>query len=304
MIDHLFLDFTDVNTGRLLHMPPSYYAAAVGWNFCDAGHIASMNMSWAAFFSFATSVIPDHAQIDVVQLFIRRRADPVGEPEDYRLKFSIGSFIGPALDGNAAEWTGGSLMVTRGIKPVDASWLDLGDDGQDPCLHINKTGTTDIKIWDDSTKGIGDDMWSTNFNTDTVTGCKLYIEFSVPSATATGIGTASCSAKKMAHASATATGTASGVVVGRVVCSAASTVVGRGEALGRAAIVAHARATGTGVATASMVGAVIYRPLAIHEASLSIGASHTSALSTRATHNANVTCDPKDEAIRGPRRAN
>jgi hypothetical protein len=344
MVDQLVLDFTASNTGRILYIPPSTYMATVGWLYCDAGRADSSNMDWGAFFSFDTSALPDHAQIDDVHFRIRRRNDPAGEPQYYSIEFWIGSFIGATLDGNAGEWTGGSLMVTLGVKPADKTTLDLSDDGQDPCPHIDKTGTTDIKILDASTKGTGDDVWSTNFNKDGDFGCKLYVTYSVPSATATGVGTASCSAEIVADASGTVTGigdveasaavtvdasgSATGVgeatSVGTAVRDGASTVVGTGGALGSAyiirggagtatgvgsatgsaAIVASAAASATGVGTASLEGWIVYAPLALHEATISVAPTHSSSASTGAVHTATTSCDVADTATRGPRRAN
>ncbi len=344
MVDQLVLDFTASNTGRILYIPPSTYMATVGWLYCEAGRADSSNMDWRAYFSFDTSSLPDHAQIDAVYFQIRRRDDPFGEPQYYSLKFSIGTFIGPTLDGNAAEWTGGALMVTLSAKPADKTTLDLSADAQDPCPYVNKTGETDIKIWDASTKGTGDDVWSTNFNQFIATPCKLYVYYSVPSATATGKGYAFCAgevianasgsatgvgdvdaiATVVAHASGSATGVGEATSVGTAVRDGASTVVGTGGALGSAyvvrggagtatgvgsatgsaAIVASAAASATGIGAASLEGWIVYAPLALHEATISVAPIHSSSASTGAVHTATTSCDAADTATRGPRRAN
>lgn len=314
--------FANLRSGKITRTGTTYVAATGSTN-CATGQENTTPSYWRAYFGFDVSAIPSNAQVDaVVCVLALGKTQPFGLPETFQINYSIGDIVGAALNGDETEWDAGTLMVSLYVKPSHGQHINLNADGNDPAPHVNKAGKTDIKIWDASYQGTGDNSWGVIFNRGLIK-CYLQITYSLPSATATGVGAASCSARIVAvgtgsatgvghgnvagaitaHASATATGKASGVAVGRVVCSASSTVVGRGEAVGRANIVASAHATGTGVATASMVGIVIYRPLAIHEASLSIGASHTSALSTRATHNANVTCDPKDEAIRGPRRA-
>jgi len=284
MIDQLTFNYTASNTGKILYIPPSTYIPTVGWNFCDAGRADSTGMDWGAFFSFDTSVLPDHAQIDSVSFCIRRRDDPMGEPQFYSLEFYIGSFIGATLDGNAGEWTGGSLMVTLSSKPADKTTLDLSTDGQDPCSHVDKTGTTDIKILDASMKGAGDDVWSTNFNQYEATPCKLSIMYSIPSATATGKGYASCIAEIIAVATGSATG------VGEVDASAIVTVDASGSA--------------TGVGTATLEGWIVYVSLALHEATISVGSTDSSSTSAGVVHVGTTSCDVVDTATRGPRRAN
>jgi len=255
MIDQLTFEFDNAKSGQLVRVGASYYPY-VGWDQCKTGEYFTPGVLWRAFLSFDTSSIPAHYQIEWVYVRIRRGSDPAGEPETYALKFSIGSFIGAALDGNVGEWDGGDLMVTLDAKPADKTTLDLADDGEDPRSYVNKSGDTDIKIWDASTKGSGDDSWGTVFNADTATRCKLYVGYSVPSGTATGVGTAAGTAVLEVPGTATATGvgTATGTAVLEVPGTATAT--GVGTATGTAVLEVPGTATATGVGTAAAAGVV------------------------------------------------
>lgn len=265
MIDEIRLDFDNAKSGQL-YLYTGSYTPHTGWEECETGRTNPFRR-WRAFFSFDTSSIPAHYQIEWVWFRIMRRAGLPGNPETYVLRFSIGTFIGAALDGNAAEWNGGTLMVTLNSPPATKTTVDLADDGEDPCPYVNKSGDTDLKIWDDSIQGFGDTAWETNFNTDTSSRCRLYVGYSIPSATLTGIGTLSCAADvrstlQMARHSASVSVSSSH--------SSSLTVAGSSS----------------------------------HSSSLTVAgsSSHSRSVTVSGVHTASLVCDPDDVAERGARR--
>jgi len=273
MLDELIAEYDPTKSGWLFRIGSNYYPS-IGWNFCETGQIATQYVDWRAFFSFDTSEIPDHAQIEWVYFRVRRFIgnDPMGMPETYLIHFSLGSFIGDALNGTAEEWDGGDLMVSLDEKPSDKQTIDLAADGQDPCPLVNKSGETDVRIWDASTQGTGDDSWGTSFNKDADTLCKLFIGFSVPSATVTGKGSASAAAHVIHDAAVTASGTA--------------------DATSGSTVVHHAGTSATGVGRAAAAGGIDPGPLAVHSGSA--GVSHV--------HSGTITLADSDDATRDGRR--
>jgi len=254
MLDQLFLSPDTSKSGTIIFFS-GVYIALPGWN-CSTGQNTSVPTSSRAYLAFDTSGLPAGAQIEQVELFIRRGSDPVGEPEIYRLRFSIGSFIGESLDGDAGEWTGGDLMVTLFSTPADKQWLDLSSDGQDPCPLINPAGYTDVKIWDDSDQGSGDPEWSTSISKDQTTLTKLSVIYSTPSVTMTGRGSMSVSAEVRRGMSATLEGVGSLAVSGAVTASGAATLVGTGSLLVSASLLLDPRPellTGRGTIDAGAV---------------------------------------------------
>ncbi len=250
------LDFVDSKSGKITFTPPSSYVAATGWGNCQTGQDVILAKKWRAYFNFNTAGLPDTALVSKVEFLIRKNsAQPGGSPEIYYLKFSIGTFIGTALDGTPTEYAAGTLMVTLTAPPTDGTWLDLAQDAYNPCPYVNLTGDTDIKVWDDSIQGAGDSYWGLNFN-QSKAKCKLRITYTVPSATATGRGTASAAGKVTAAGRATATGrgTAQGTATVRVV--GASTVTGRGTAQLTTVVTALATVAATGRGTAQVAAVV------------------------------------------------
>ena len=224
-------DFDNAKSGQI-NLTGGTYTAATGWDECETGRLTLFNR-WRAYFSFDTSGLDDTAVVTAVKMNIRRRADPAGDPETYVLKFSIGTFIGSNLDGDATEWAAGTYVKSLYAKPVDKDLVDLTAAA---CQHINLTGDTDLKLWDDSTEGGGDPSWATAFNKDTTFRCKLSVYYTIPelgAGTGTGVGTGS------------GAGTVEGVLFG------AGTATGVGTAIGAAVLVIPGAGTATGVGTAS-----------------------------------------------------
>lgn len=279
MIDQLIAEFDNTRSGAIYRVSPGYYYPAVGWDQCKTGENVTYGITHRMFVSFDTSSLPDHAQIEEVVFRCRRAADPIGDPEEYHLHFSIGTFIGAALE--ETDWALGDLMVTLDEKPADKQDVDLSADGADPRPHVNRTGYTDVKVWDGSLQIGGDPEWGTNFNPATLSRCKLFVTYSVPSATLTARGSFSASAVVIRGAAATltarasaefaATAIVSGSVVatgvgradfagGVILSSANCTMEGRGslEAAG-GVLHASAGATLTGRASAEFAAAAIVR---------------------------------------------
>lgn len=300
MISVVSFPFVDGKSGGITFTPPSSYVAATGWASCQTGRDMIAGTTWRAFFNFDTSSIPNHAQVTKVEFLIQLSTLQLEEmPEIYRLKFSIGTFIGVALDGNDTEFNAGTLMVTlTGSKPADNTWLDLDLDGNGPEPYVNLGGDTDIKVWDDSIQGGGDSYWSTDFNSSKAK-CKLRVTYQVPTATATGRGTASTTATVTTSGSATAIGSGtsqaeatvtaagSGAVTGSgtaqavavVAVAGSSLATGRGTAFCQAIvenISASTTSTGRGFASCRLV-AVYVEPVARHSGMRSVRPAHAAA---------------------------
>ena len=250
-------DFVDSKSGKITYSPPGSYVAATGPSNCQTGQNTVLGTKWRAFFNFDTSSLPDNALISMVEFLVRKSiGQPSGDPQWYQLKFSVGTFIGAALNGTAAEFSAGTLMVTLTGKPADNSWLDLNDEWGSPELYVNRTGDTDIKVWDDSTKGNGDPSWGINFNYGALR-CALRITYTVPSATATGRGTASASAAVTTAGRATATGSGTAQAAATVRASGAASATGRGTASLTGTVVGRGSITATGSGSASALARVI-----------------------------------------------
>ena len=243
-------DFVDSKSGKITYIPPSSYTAATGSANCQTGQNNATGAKWRAFFNFDTSSLPDNALVATVEFFIcKSTGQPAGAPQYYILKFSIGSFIGAALNGNSGEFNGGTLMVTLSSKPDDNTWMGLDQDFNDPRAYVNLTGDTDIKVWDDSIRGTGDASWGLNFNTAKAK-CKLRVTYTIPSATATGRGTANGSGAVTVAGKATASGRGVAQAFANVTSLGFATATGRGtsEAGASAAVFGSCVATGRGEA--------------------------------------------------------
>ena len=228
----LIVDFDNAKSGRV-NLDAGIYTATTGWDECATGRTTVFNR-WRAYFSFDTSALPDDAVIQKVTMMIRRRSDGLGEPETYRLKFNIGTFIGASLDGDAGEWTAGTLVQTLTAKPTDkqAVVMDVA-----ALALVNRTGDTDLKLWDDSTRGTGDPTWETNFNAATAARCRLAIQYTEPrAAVATGVGTASASATLVIPGAATATGIGTASAAAMMVLTGGATATGVGTATAAATV--------------------------------------------------------------------
>lgn len=340
MIDQYVFDFVATKSGHL-ELYAGSYTPNIGWDECETGRDNPFRRR-RAFFNFDTSSLPDDADVIAVSFRIRRRGDPLGDPETYRLKFSLGTFIGSALDGNVGEWDGGTHLLTVYAKPVDRDVEDLSDDGGDPCPLVNLTGDTDLKVWDDSTHGDGDGAWDTIFNKSTTERCLLNVMFQIPSSEVTGKGYASASGEIVAdgtgeatgegdaaasgfgimdgESSVTGTGDASGDGVrtglgvgsvtgvgssssdGDIVGDATGTVTGVGSTTASPWIITDVTATVTGVGSATASGGLDQDPMSLHVTSVSVGHTHTSTIAVGTAHSATISVDPEDTKILNPRR--
>lgn len=279
MLDQYVYHFDNAASGRVLWISPSTYMATTGWDSCDVGQ-SPVTVAWGAFFSFDTSNLPDHADVTLVQFRVRRQGDPIGEPDDYEIRFAIGDIIGGSLDGNVGEWTAGTDVLTLYAKPADKTTLDLDSAA---CALVDKSGDTDIRIRDYSTQGGGSASWSTNFNYNVDTHCHLYVFFTVPSATATAVFSASCSATVTHAASASATAVFSAELAAALIHSTAG-------------------ATASAVFTASMAGGLEVPPLAQHSATISVSTKDTDSIAIGAVDSATISIEDEDSGELGPRR--
>ena len=323
MLDQLTFDFDNSASG-FIGKVGSYYWATTGWDSCNVGQNIASNVAFGAFFRFDTSSIPDHAQITKVQFRVRGyRTAQSGEPGTYDIYFSIGDIIGGSLDGTAAEWNAGTHMISLDARPADRTTLELDADGNDPLPLVDVQGDTDIKILDHGVQGGGDAQWWAFFNKSTTERCRLYVYFTLPSATLTGKGSLTCAAMVTSSGTAILTGigtltcaamvTSSGTAIltgkGSLSCAASvtysgtATLTGIGTLSCSAMVTVRGTATLTGVGTLSCAATVInLNVMAQHAATRSISGSHSSSVAVSSVHSASVSCDPEDAGERGARR--
>lgn len=138
------------------------------------------HISRKALFQFDTSSIPDDAIISGVEFYqVLRMTQPPGEPGDRVFYYDFGQIIGISLDGTVGEYcvneladNGSDYVIAANgsVSPIlNNTWINLLDQWTDEdktnYLHlISKTGTTDIRIWDDSHWDEGDLSWGIDFN--------------------------------------------------------------------------------------------------------------------------------------------
>lgn len=245
MLTTVVFSFADSKSGKITYNPPSSYVAATGWANCQTGQNKQTDENQRAFFSFDTSSLPDHAQIEKVEFLFQMPKLPALDPLVYRVGVSIGTFIGAALDGISDEWTGGAYMVTLYSRPTSGTVVDLGATGNNPGAHVNRTGDTDIKIWDYSIGDLEHWFWMTSFNTSR-NKCQLRITYSLPSATVTGRGDTSATARVVLPVTVMATGTGSVQAVTSLVGIGSAAVTGRGVTEVEAGLVLPSVALATG----------------------------------------------------------
>lgn len=248
MLTTAVFDFADSKSGKITYLPPSSYVAATGWANCQTGQNQQTGENQRAFFNFDTSSLPDQAQIEKVEFLIHVPKIPAIDPVIYRVGISIGTFIGAALDGTTDEWNGGAYMVTLYSRPTSGTVVDLGATGNNPGAHVNRSGDTDIKVWDYSIGDVDTWFWMTSFNTSR-DKCQLRITYSLPSATATGQGDATATAGIIHPASGVVTGTGSVQAVASMVSTGTAVVTGRGAASVAPGVILPAGALATGRGT-------------------------------------------------------
>ncbi len=130
----------------------------------------------SAFFQYDSSVIEDDAEVTFVEWSsVLALAQPSGAPQLEQEDIFIGDIIGAALNGNSGEFNGGTYMTSRNGF-TDGEFIDLSELEEDPTIYVSLTGTTDIKVADNSTKGTGSNSWGTNFNA-VKTQCQLRITY-------------------------------------------------------------------------------------------------------------------------------
>ena len=284
-------NFTDSKSGKITYNPSSSYVAATGWANCLTGKNIQTGENQRAYFSFDTSSLPDHAQITKVELLIITLKSPFINPLVYRISFSIGTFIGSALDGTTEEWSAGAYMLTLYSRPVTGTWLNLDQSGGNPETYVNRTGETDIKVSD---YGIGDLehwFWMTTFNTSR-SKCKLRVTYSLPSATITGRGTGAASAVVVLPNGGIATGAGTAQSAAMVVSAGVAAVTGRGTAGAAALILLAGTAAATGRGNTSGHPFVYYfEPPARHCGMRTVRAAHTGNRSVSWVHKR--TCAPR-----------
>lgn len=264
-------DFDPAKSGKITLEGLSSYIPSTGAFSCETGETVSSDTEWNAYFSYDTSSLPDDAVTFLREWIVASRGvGPLGEPEFYVLKFSIGTFIGAALTGDAATWNAGDLIITRTERPADYEVIDLDEEflcGDD---YINKTGDTDLKIWDDSTKGSSSwNEWGVLFNNKRL--CQLRITWGYQRATVTGKGSVSATAAVSRPGSATVTGSGTVTASGVVSRAGSATVTGKGllgpigsqvskpgvaTITGRGAVSASGGVTRYGAATVTGIGLV------------------------------------------------
>jgi len=256
MLTSVVFNFIDSKSGKITYSPSSGYVPATGWANCQTGQNTQSPQSWRAFFNFDTSSLPDNAQVTKVEFLIRVPNPPYFDPLAYRVGFSVGTFIGAALDGNAEEWVGGAYMVSLLSRATDNTWLDLAVAGNDPTGFVNRTGDTDVQAFDYS---IGDTelwYWTTSFNMSK-TKCQLRVTYSLPSATATGRGTTAATAGVVLPAAGIATGTGSVQVTAIVISAGSAEATGRGTIAASAGVILPAAALATGIGSVQVTAAVV-----------------------------------------------
>lgn len=172
--------FTDANSGKITKKTgfSTTYTAATGSSNCQCGRDTNPpgfdnDWLWYAFFQFDTSALPNNAIILSADILVILAAvQPGGAPDTRAHSFYVGDFIGAALNGTAAEFTGGNLVQT--ISDVsDSTYYDIGT------TNVNVSGNTDVCIRDESVKGAGDDAWGRSFNTTKVK-CELRVNYGLP----------------------------------------------------------------------------------------------------------------------------
>ena len=284
-------NFTDSKSGKITYNPPSSYVAATGWSNCVTGQNKHTGENQRAYFSFDTSSLPDHAQITKVEfLIIVPKLSTIG-PLLYRIGFSIGSFIGTGLDGTEDEWDAGALMVTIYSKPVTGTWLNLAQGGGNPEGYVNRSGDTDIKVWDYSIGDLEHWFWMTIFNTSR-NKCKLRVTYSLPSATVTGRATAAASACVILPNGGMATGVGTAQSAAMVVSAGVGAVTGHGlaEVAVLLLLAGAAMATGRGDISCHLL-IYYFEPPARHCGTRNVRSSHTGSRSVSGVHTR--TCAPR-----------
>lgn len=303
MYDQLTFEFDASASGNIGKIG-SYYYSSIGWDKCNAGQNTGYNFFVGAFFRFDTSSIPDTAQIEKVEFRVRGyRTAPVGDPQTYDIKISIGDIIGGSLDGTAAEYNAGTHMLSLDARPADKTTLDLAADGNDPLSLVDVSGDTDIKILDHGVQGSGDAQWWAFFNKSTTERCKLYVYYSLPSATLTATCGLSCASVVEYHGAATLSATSDLSCAAQVTAFASATLTSISALTCTAMVTAQAAATLTSRFILSCLAEVRnILPMARHSGTRAVASADSSELAVSGVHSATRACDPDDVSDRGERR--
>ena len=120
------------------------YTPSLGSVACKIEKLILSGNEKRAMFNFDTKTIPDCKKITKVEFKPADRGiQPVNQPSGFVI--SLGDFIGSSLDGNAGEYDGGDVVITK-TTLTDLVFIDLSDDGRDPTTLINKSGYTAVSI--------------------------------------------------------------------------------------------------------------------------------------------------------------
>lgn len=168
--------FTDSVSGRI-NYDGITYTAITGFNDVRISRDGSgtvfdraiMQFDTGAFFSSLTV-----QSIDIVELLVRNNtSQPANMPN--LVSIWIGNWVGAVLNGSAADYNGGNIMLNLSGQLVDNTLYDLADQGNDPTIYVSLTGTTDIAIHDDSVGALDTGQ---NYNTAKVK-CQLRITYTL-----------------------------------------------------------------------------------------------------------------------------
>jgi len=132
-------NFTDGISGQIAKTG-FMYTAYTGWAQCTIEYNPGSGAEIRAFFQFDTSALPDDATVTLVELNL---VDSVIQPPSQTNSGSIwmGTWIGGTLDGNAAEFNGGTRVLAK--YNFGSGFVDLGTSAKS---FVNLTGATDIKV--------------------------------------------------------------------------------------------------------------------------------------------------------------
>lgn len=139
--------FTDGNSGKVAFTGFAY-TATTGWTNVTPAKNDNTGLQARGMMQFDTGAhfsSLDVASIDMVELFVIEELTQSITPPDAVYVY-MGNFIGPALNGNAGEYNGGTDLTLDILPYGSAVYIDLFDGLVDPTGLVNLTGTTDIAL--------------------------------------------------------------------------------------------------------------------------------------------------------------
>jgi len=142
--------FSNGASGNIQYNPGlGTYTPTTGWNDVIVERSAG-GVSRRAYMPFLTANLPENYFYD--KAYFKWFANVAQIPPFSNvINIFAGQFIGVTLDGNAAEWNGGTDLNIN-IKPYGENvWIDLNSGGVDFLSILSTTAATDIKLVDNST---------------------------------------------------------------------------------------------------------------------------------------------------------